>query len=91
MCCSVSVVDPLTWRPLGWAVGTHHLLVARGLRGRDVGPNSRRLEKVNIEALVSPIMMAGRTHCAAGLGLEEMCLSQNIYDICTYIIYKIPY
>ena len=26
MCRSVSIVDPLTWRPLGWAVCTHHML-----------------------------------------------------------------
>ena len=90
-CRSVSVVDPLTWLPLSWAVGTHHLLVARGPRGRDVGPDSRRLENVNIEALFSLIMMAGSTHLAAGLGLEAMCLSFKIYDICMYIIYNIQY
>ena len=60
ICRSLIVVDPLTWRPLGWvAVGTHHLLVARGLRCPDVAPDSRRLQKVNIEALLPLIIMAG--------------------------------
>ena len=54
---SVSVVDPLTWLPLGWVVGTHHLLVARGLRGRDVCLDSCTLEKMNIEALFSLIRL----------------------------------
>ena len=33
VCCSVSVVDPLTCRPLGWAVGTNHLLITTNLPG----------------------------------------------------------
>ena len=72
-------------------MGTHHLLDARGLRCRHFGPDSRRLEKVNIEALSSLIMMADSTPLAAGLVLEAVCLSRNIYDIPCVIVYDIEY
>ena len=46
---------------------------------------------VNIEALSSLIMMADSTPLAAGLGLEAVCLSLNIYNIPLFILYNIAY
>ena len=38
----------------------------------------------SIQALISLIMMAGSIHLSAGLGLEVMCLSLNVYDMYIY-------